>query len=309
MKKLSIIIISWNTKALLVECLESVESGLHEWILRGEVETFVVDNASRDDSVAAVRSRFPWVTLIENTGNVGFAAANNQAIERSTGEYVLLLNPDTRVIGDALQQLVDFLDAHPEAGANGARLLNADGTLQPSCSPAPTLLREASRMFHLDALHPLGVYRMQTWPTTEPREVDVIQGACLLLRRDLLAQVGGLDETYFMYSEEVDLCMRVQRTGARLYWVPTSQVIHYGGQSSRQVATPMFLQLYRSKVLLFRKYHGRLRTAAYKLILMLATGVRLLASPLALLERSPQRERHLTLASRYWQLMLALPGM
>lgn len=309
MKKLSIVIVSWNTRDLLVECLDSVESSLGDWLPQGLVETFVVDNASRDDSVAAVKAKFPWVTLIENVNNVGFAAANNQALLACTGETVLLLNPDTRVLGDALRLLVRFLDEHPDAGAVGPRLLNADGSLQTSCYPAPTLGREMSRMFHLDAVRPVGIYRMEEWSTTTPRVVDVIQGACLLLRRSIIEAVGVLDESYFMYSEEVDLCMRVQRAQWKLYWVPEAEVVHYGGQSSRQVATPMFLQLYQSKVLLFRKYHGEPSVSAYKGVLFAAALARLAVSPLALLERQPGRDRHLTLANRYWHLLTALPRM
>lgn len=305
---LSIIIVNWNTRELLAKCLKSVSDEVQA-LDPLRVETLVVDNASTDSSAQMVQEQFPWVQLIENQTNVGFAHANNQAIRQSSGRYVLLLNPDTEVKPGALETLVHFMEAHPPAGAAGARLLNPDGSLQPSCYPAPTLSGEFWLLFHLDVLWPYGTYRMADWDLDEHRAVDVIQGACLILRQKALDQIGLLDEGYFIYSEEVDFCHRLQKADWRLYWVPQAQVVHYGGQSTQQVAAEMFLQLYRGKILYFRKHHGRLAAQAYKLILLAATLTRLLITPLAWLERPPQRQQHLTLASNYRRLLLALPGM
>jgi len=320
---LSIIIVNWNTHDLLARCLESVRDNIQTFE-RSNIETFVVDNASTDGSAAMVRECFPWVQLIENRGNVGFARANNQAIHQSRGRYVLLLNPDTEVVPGALQTLVRFMDEHPDAGAAGARLLNPDGSLQPSCHPFPTLFREFWRLFHLDALHPLARYPMETWATDIARPVAVVQGAAMIIRREVLAQVGLLDEQYYIYSEEVDLCHRIrhapipstktnsssnnshQNTSWRIYWVPQARVIHYGGQSTQQMPGPMFLRLYQGKILYFRKRHGPLAARLYKGILLLASLARLLLTPLAWLERPPQRHRHLALAGRYGQLLKAL---
>jgi N-acetylglucosaminyl-diphospho-decaprenol L-rhamnosyltransferase len=305
---LSIIVVNWNTLELLAKCLSSVWDEIRT-LHPLRVETLVVDNASTDGSAQMVRERFPWVMLIENQDNVGFARANNQAILQSTGRYVLLLNPDTEVRPGALEALVRFMETHPQAGGAGARLLNPDGTLQVSCYPAPTLWRELWRMFHLDALRPYGVYHMQDWDVNRHRQVDVVQGACLILRQETLDQVGLLDDEYFIYSEEVDLCHRLQQVGWELYWVPQAQVVHYGGQSTQQVAAEMFLRLYQGKILFFRKHYGWLTTQVYKFILLVATLTRLLISPLAWLEHSPRRERHLTLTSHYRRLLRALPGM
>ena len=305
---ISIIIVNWNTQELLAQCLESVSDEINR-LHPLRVETLVVDNASKDDSVQMIRKRFPWVTLIENQTNVGFAPANNQAILESTGRYVLLLNPDTEVKPGAFEALVRFLEANPQAGGVGARLLNPDGTLQISCYQVPTLPRELWRMFHLDALWPYGVYRMTDWDLDTARKVDIVQGACLVLRQTALNQVGLLDEGYFIYSEEVDLCHRLHQAGWPLYWVPQAKVIHYGGQSTQQVAAEMFLQLYLGKVLFFRKHYGRLTTQAYKLILLIATVIRLLLTPLALLEPPVKRQNHLTLADHYRRLLMTLPGM
>lgn len=256
-----------------------------------------------------VRERFPGVRLIENRENVGFAQANNQAVAQCQGEYVLLLNPDTEVKPAALTELVAFLDANPAAGAAGSRLLNPDGTLQPSCHPAPTLSRELWRLFHLDRLRPYGRYNMHTWDMAQPREVDVLQGAALAVRKDILDEIGFLDGDYFMYSEEVDLCFRIQRAGWRLYWVPASRVVHYGGQSTSQVAENMFLHLYLGKLKYFRKHYGRLAGAVYKVILLLASVVRLMITPLAWLQKPPRRRQNFLLARHYRRLLLALPRM
>ena len=305
---LSIIIVAWNTRELLAQCLESFCQEVQALQAAG-VETLVVDNSSRDGSAQMVRERFPWVKLIENQTNLGFARGNNQAVHQSRGRYVLLLNPDTEVKAGALQKLVGFMEAHPRAGGAGARLLNPDGTLQPSCYQEPTLPREFWRMFHLDAVIPYGAYRMATWDLDKPRPVEVVQGACLILRREVLNQVGLLDEGYFIYSEEVDLCHRLRQAGWGLYWVPQAQVVHYGGQSTKQVAADMFLQLYGGKIRYFRKHYGQPATWVYKSILGAATLSRLLITPLAWLESPARREQHFTLASHYRRLLSSLPGM
>jgi len=302
---LSIIIVNWNTCDLLAQCLESVYANPPDC----EFEVLVVDNASTDGSVQMVRERFPWVRLIENQENVGFARANNRAIQESTGCYALLLNPDTEVQPGALETLVRFMNAHPQAGAAGAQLLNPNGTLQPSCHPAPTLFREFWRLFHLDVLYPYALYPMKRWSLESHREVDIVQGACMILRREALDQVGLLDEDYFIYSEEVDLCHRLRQRDWKVYWIPQAVVVHYGGQSTQQVATEMFLHLYQSKLLYFRKHNGWLAAQLYKLILLAATLARLLLSPLAWLEHPPQRQQHLASAGHYRRLVRALPEM
>jgi GT2 family glycosyltransferase len=296
---LSVIIVNWNTRDLLADCLESIAANAPAY----SYEIIVVDNASADDSVGMIKTRFPHVTLIENSGNPGFAQANNQAIARSGGRYVLLLNPDTVVLPDALDKLVDFMDRHPRAGAAGSRLFSADGSLQISCYPYPTLFRELWRLSHLDAIHPIAEYDMSRWSVDTPREVEAIQGSCLMLRREALDQVGLLDESFFMYSEEVDLCLRIRLGGWPLYWVPQSRVIHYGGQSSKLVADEMFLQLYRGKVQYFRKHTRPLVVALYKLVLLAAACARVVLAPLAWLERPSQRRHHIAVAGQYQKLI------
>jgi hypothetical protein len=302
---ISIIIVSWNTIRFLEDCLASIMANPPA----SPFEIWVVDNASTDESPRMVREKFPQVHLVENRENVGFARGNNQAIQQCTGNYILLLNPDTLVESGALQVLIDFLDKHPEAGAAGTRILKPDGSLQISSHPRVTLTRELWRLLYLDALSSYAMYPLAKWETNQPQEVDVVAGACLLLRKDVLEQVGFLDEDYFMYSEEVDLCYRIQHAGWRIYWVPQAVVVHFGGQSTQQVPTEMFLHLYHSNIKYFRKHHGWSAAQIYKLILRIAAFTRLILAPFVLFEPPSRRQKHLTLVDRYWRLILALPGM
>jgi len=298
---LSIIIVNWNTRDLLDACLASVYASTGGL----QLEVFVVDNASGDGSAAMVRTRYPHVRLIENFENRGFAAANNQAIALSAGRYVLLLNSDTELASDALSYLVRFMDAHPRAGAVGPLLLNADGSLQPSCHPVLTPWREFWRLLFLDRVLPLATYPMHRWDRETPREVEVIKGACLLLRAEALAQVGLLDERYFVYTEEMDLCARLLAAGWANHWEPRARVTHYGERSTRQVSDAMYLQLYRSKTQFHRKLGGEGRARLFKLQLGIAYAPRYLVASIAGLFSRAWSQRRTTLA----RLLAELPNL
>ncbi|NLG52340.1 MAG: glycosyltransferase family 2 protein [Chloroflexi bacterium] len=298
---LSIIIVNWNTRELLAECLRSVYADAGDLAL----EVIVVDNASRDGSVEMVREQFPQVRLIANSENVGFARANNQGMRESAGRYVVLLNSDTEVKPGAWAALVRMMDAHPEAGAAGPYLLNADGSLQPSCHPVLTPGRELWRLLFLERILSRATYPMERWDTTQPHRVEVIKGACLLLRRAALDQVGLLDERYFMYTEEMDLCHRIGQAGWLLYWVPQARVVHYGGASTRQMAEAMYLELYRSKIQFQRKFWGDGRARWFKALLYLAYGPRWLVTSVARLWNASLAPR----ARTYRQLLARLPAM
>ena len=237
--------------------------------------------------------------------NAGFARANNQGLAQAQGRYVLLLNPDTEVHPGALEALVAFMDAHPQAGACGARLLNADGSLQPACHPMLTPGREFWRLLFLERLRPRATYPMHRWDTVTPRRVEVIKGACLLLRRAALDQVGVLDDSYFMYTEEVDLCYRLAQAGWELWYVPAAVVTHYGEASSRQVREEMYVQLYRSKIQFYRKFGGAPRARLAKTLLALAYAPRWLAAAAGSLF-SPTLARP---ARIFRRLLAELPGM
>jgi GT2 family glycosyltransferase len=302
---LSIIIVSWNTKDLLAGCISSILANPPDC----EYEIWVVDNASTDGSLQLVRESFPEVRLIESRENVGFARANNLAIRQSTGMYVLLLNTDTEVKPGALQTLIHFMSEHAAAGGAGPYLLNPDGSLQVSCYPLPTLGRELWRLFHLDSVKPYGIYDMSRWQTDAARPVGVLKGACMILRREALNQAGLMDEDYFMYTEEVDLCYRFHQSGWPLYWVPQAKVVHFGGQSIEQVPDEMFLLLYKTKIIYFRKHYGGLASLAFKLVILAAILPRVLLGSLAWLKRAEAREQYLRLARNYQRLLAALPGM
>jgi hypothetical protein len=301
---LSIIIVNWNTRDLLAKCLQSVWHNVCR-LRRLAVETFVVDNASTDGSVQMVRDRFPWVKLIENTENIGFAAANNQAIRHSQGRYVVLLNSDTEVISGALETMVQFMEEHPQVSGCGPLLLNADGSLQVSCYPMLTPEREFWRLLFLDRLWHRATYVQQRWDREIPRPVEVIKGACLLLRCAALEQVGLLDERYFMYTEEFDLCCRLMHAGWELWWVPQATVMHYGEGSSKQMAEAMYVQLYRSKVYFYRKFGGLHRADRFKRLIRLTYGPRLVIATLASLFSPALAAR----ARIYRRLLAELPTM
>jgi GT2 family glycosyltransferase len=260
MNTLSIIIVNWNTRDILLDCLESIAA--HPPLRPYDI--WVVDNASSDGSVAAVRARYPHVQLIENAANRGFAAANNQAIHACRGDYLLLLNSDTIVCEGALERLALFLDAHPRAGIAGAYLLNADGTLQPSWAAFPSLWSELlGRNIRARAPYP-------TVDGDEAYAVDWVGGAALLIRRTTVEQIGDLDEGYFMYSEETDWCFRARQAGWDVCYVPDAPIIHLGGQSSKKASIRMKAELYRSKLRFYAKHYGRFQAYALSIALRIA---------------------------------------
>jgi hypothetical protein len=218
-----------------------------------------VDNASADGSVEMVRTEFPPVHLIANTRNRGFPAANNQGIAVSQGRYVFLLNPDTEVVGDALATMVAFADAHPDVGVIGPQLLDPDGSVQSSRRRFPTL---ATALFESTWLEPcaprqlLRRYRMLDTPDDVMQEVDWVDGAALMARREAIGQVGPMDEGFFMYSEELDWCRRFREADWRVVYLPAARIVHHRGKSSEQVMAARHVYFQTSKVRYFRKHHG-----------------------------------------------------
>ncbi len=301
----TVIVVAWNTRDLLRTCLRTV----YAQALPPEavpLEVIVVDNASTDGSLDLVRNEFPAVTLVENPTNLGFAAANNQGLRLANGRHLVLLNPDTEVQPGALGVLVNFLARNPRAGAAGALLLNPDGTLQISAYPVLGLGTELWRMFHLDRFLRLASYPLETWAKGGPRRVGVAQGACLALRREALDGVGLLDEGYFMYTEEVDLCHRLAQAAWGVYWVPQARVLHFGGQSTRQVEPEMFLRLYESKVRFFRKHGGPWAARAYKVILAAAALPRVAFGAFASPTSARSRPARSSVAAHYRRLLGSL---
>jgi GT2 family glycosyltransferase len=275
----SVILVSWNTRELLLRAIQCV----YDTVRSASFEVIVVDNASADGSAAAVRERFPLARVIANAENVGFGRANNQGAELAAGRHLLLLNTDAFVHEGAVDAMAAFLDARPEAGSVGCRLLYEDGSLQRSCSSFPTLATELWTALHLDKLLPaspiFGSYQMTHWDMDDTRPVDSLMGACLMVRGEAVKRTGLFDPQFFMYSEEVDLCYRLRRAGYQNYYLHDVSATHIWGGSSRQVAHESFLRLYRSRVQFFRKHYGLAATWAYKGVLLLSSLVRVASGP------------------------------
>jgi len=273
MVDLTVVIVSWNVCALLRQCLSSIAGSLAAGSSRSAInaQIVVVDNGSTDGSVEMVLAEFPSVQLIINAENHGFPAANNQGIRVARGRHVLLLNPDTEVVGDALSALVAYADAHPDVGMVGPQLLNADRSVQSSRRRFPT---KATAFFESTWLQPyaprrvLARYEMLDQPDDVVQEVDWLYGAAFLARREAIEQVGPMDEGYFMYSEELDWCRRFHEACWRVAYVPAAQIVHHGGKSSEQVVTARHIHFQTSKVRYFRKYHGRLFASVLRWFLL-----------------------------------------
>lgn len=247
--KLSIVIVSYNVRSYLEQCLQSVQKALKG--IDGEV--YVVDNHSEDDSVAVVRANYPWVKLIENQENIGFARANNVAIRQSEAEYVLLLNPDTIVGEDTLRETLAFMDTHLEAGGAGVMMHNADGTLAPESRRAvPTPWVSCLKMLGFTKR-----YYMSHLPWDQPSQIEVISGAFCLLRKKALDEIGLLDETFFMYGEDIDLSYRLLKGGWQNWYLPYS-IIHFKGKSTQKSDYRYVHIFYQAMLIFFRKHYGHL---------------------------------------------------
>ncbi len=272
MPDVSIIVLNWNTRDQLAKCLNAI----HQTAGELDTEIFVVDNASSDGSQAMVRERFPDVKLIANHENVGFAKGNNQAMAVSQGRYALLVNSDAFVWPGAIQALVDLADLQPRAGIVGAQLINADGSFQASHTLFPDPWQE------LLILSGLGRLMYGRWyPSHGPEEdkgpqvVDYVEGACLLVRRKVFEEVGGLDEGYFMYAEEVDWCYTMRAKGWQVWYQPAAKATHLGGGSSRNRSCQREADLYRSRVRFFRKHYGDGAAELLKLQIYTLTAVKI----------------------------------
>lgn len=258
---LSIVIVNWNTYKLLDQCLNSLD-GTQSMIKK---EIIVVDNGSTDDSVKMVELKHPDVMLIKNDENVGFSKANNQGFRMSHGRYVMFLNTDTIVLGDALSKIVEFLDTNPEAGIVGPKVLNPDGSLQVSAAKSPTLMNTIVDLFKFGIIP-----RFSSWYASYDNTMEVgwVSGACLTARCETIEQLGGWDESLFMYSEDVDLCMRAHDMGWGIFFYPRAEIIHLRGQSIGQLDKRRVLQVHKSVAYLRRRYFS---PVAYSIYLLFAT--------------------------------------
>jgi len=248
-KKISVVIVSYNVRTFITECIDSVIKAIDG--LDGEI--IVVDNCSKDDTVEYLKEYYPNISLIDNKNNVGFARANNQAIRQSQSDYVLLLNPDTIVYENTIKETLAFMDDHSEAGGAGVCMLTREG------KPAPESRRSIPTPW-ISLLKMLGFtqkYYMSYLPWDKPNQIEVISGAFFMLRRKALDQIGLLDEDYFMYGEDIDLSYRLLKGGWQNWYLPF-KIIHYKGESTQKSSFRYVHVFYQAMLIFFRKHYGHL---------------------------------------------------
>lgn len=298
---LSIIIVSWNVSELLAACLGSIDGS------RGKlnIEVIVVDSASTDGTPEMIAAQFPWVRLTACPENVGFPKGNNIGLEQANGRFILLLNPDTEIVGSALETMIAYLEANSSVGLVGPQLLNNDGSVQSSRRRFPTMGTAFFESTWLQPLAPkrlLSNYFMQDKDDGETAVVDWVTGACMLTRREVVQQVGGMDEAYFMYSEELDWCRRIKMAGRQIVYLPAAQIVHHMGKSSDQAVTHRHINFNRAKLRYFRKYHGRMAAFVLRLFLLLNYGTQIIIEGLKGIvgHKRPLRWQRI---QSYWQVI------
>jgi N-acetylglucosaminyl-diphospho-decaprenol L-rhamnosyltransferase len=306
MSDLTIIIVSWNVCDYLVACLDSIQANKGDLA----VEVIVVDSYSTDDTVGVVRARYPWVKLLPQTSNIGFTRGNNVGLRAAQGRHLFLLNPDTEVVGSALAQMVSYLDDNPTVGVVGPHTLNPDGTTHSTCRRFPTVVTALFESTWLQGIAPRQVldrYYARDIGDTDTADVDWVQGSALMMRRKAYGQIGGLDERYIMFSEELDWCKRARQAGWRVVYLGTASIIHHGGKSTEQTSALKHIYFQESKLRYFRKYHGRAVAEGLRVFLIATYTVQLWQEWLKALvgsKREMRRER----VRIYGQVIRALSG-
>ena len=282
MTKLSVVIVNYNVKHFIEQCLFSVLKASENM----NCEIFVVDNNSVDGSVTLIKDKFPQINLIVNKTNTGFSVANNQAIKLAKGEYVLLLNPDTVVQEDTFTKSIAFMDAHPEAGGLGVKMLDGQGNFAPESKRGlPTPSVAFYKMFGFSRFFPkskkFGKYHLSFLPENQINEIDVISGAFMLMRKSVLDTIGLLDETFFMYGEDIDLSYRIKKAGYKNYYFPQTQIIHYKGESTKRSSLNYVIIFYKAMAIFSKKHFSGSNAfwfnALIHLAIFLKAGIALLS--------------------------------
>ncbi|MEK9136487.1 MAG: glycosyltransferase family 2 protein [Bacteroidota bacterium] len=276
MVDLTIFIVSWNCKQYLADCLRSIEATGS----RLSNHVIVIDNNSTDGTVEMVKRDFPRVTFVQNQSNIGFAAANNQAMKMAQARYVMLLNPDTIVHPDGLDALVRFMDQHPSVWAAGPAMLNRDGTPQRTGVRFPSNWNIFCEALFLDRLFPRsrlfgGHKELYADPATS-RPVDYVQGACLCARHDAYIKVGGLDQKFFMYFEETDWCYRMKRAGGEVYLCPDARVTHFGGGDVGHYDEQRLVHYHRSLLRFYRKHYSVSSLQVLRVVGVMRSAIRVI---------------------------------
>jgi GT2 family glycosyltransferase len=266
---ISVIIVSWNAKKYLEQCLQSILVDSEAY----DAEIIVVDNASTDGSPELIRHNFPKVKLICNADNLGFAKANNIGINHSKGEYLFLINSDVVVYPNCISSMVDYMEKHPETGMLGPRILGTDGNVQRSCMGYPSLWNLFSRAIFLDSAFPhiklFNGFMLKNWAHDSIKEVDVINGCFWSVRRKAVEQIGLLDEDFFIYGEDMDWCKRFNNAGWKVVYFPQAESLHYGGASSSNAPVRFYVEMQKANLQYWRKHHVGFSRYAYLCIILL----------------------------------------
>ncbi|MFB0555255.1 MAG: glycosyltransferase family 2 protein [Phycisphaerae bacterium] len=290
MLDLSIIIVNWNTRSILCDCLRSIYDQGGE----RDIEVIVIDNASTDGSVEMVKKDFPQVTLIKNSQNLGFARANNIGIHQSSGRYICLVNSDVIVLNGCIENLISFMDNYPTAGMVGPRILNQDRTLQPSCRHFPTIWNNLCQALGLNKLFPKSRFFSETfmnyWAHDIVQKVDVLSGCFWMIRREALNKVGLLDEDFFIYGEDLDWCRRFHHAGWDIIFYPNAETIHTGAASSNNDPIRFYIEMQKADLHYWQKHHGSIGRTVYAAIIFLRHLLRLVPIGLLYVFRPSHRE-------------------
>jgi GT2 family glycosyltransferase len=301
----SVVIVSWNAKRYLAQCLETLARSACTY----KTEVLVVDNASTDGSPELVSEGFPTVRLIRNESNLGFSKANNMGIQQTSGKYVCLVNSDVRVLDQCITKLVDYMETHPKVGLAAPNMLGPDGNVGRSCRGFPSVWNMFCHAIALDSIFPnwrlVGGYALRYWSQDTNRPVDILGGWFLIVRRDALEQVGLLDEEFFFYGEDMDWCKRFHLQGWGVMLLADAASVHYGGGSSQQAPVEYYIQQQRADRQYWRKHHSKMEGAAYSCICVLHQLMRLLGHGL-LIPISPRRKHHAYQAYLSWHCLLWL---
>jgi GT2 family glycosyltransferase len=305
---LTVSIVNTNNRALLRDCLKSIMNGT----VGGKFEIIVVDNASTDGSVEMLRDEFPAVSVVRNLSRQGYGYSHNRAIDRARGEFVLIFNEDMVVLGNALDVMVQKMRQDASIGALGCRLLNADGSLQHSCFKFRSLGQDIFENLlprNLAFANSKRRGKMYWWQHDDEREVDILMGCCMLIPKKVFEEVGVFDPSFFVYSEEDDLCRRIKSRGYRILFTPAAEVIHFGGQTSKSMSLKMFLVMTDSKIRYAKKHYDPLSAIAYRIAVGLGALLRICGWSLYGAVRPGAGSGYKEMLNRYWRALGLIVGV
>ncbi len=306
---ISVCIVNWNTKDLLYECIKSIK----EHTSGVTYEIIIVDNNSKDESVAMIRESYPECILIKSDKNLGFSKGNNMAASAAKGRYILYLNPDTLLTSNALHAMFQFLEQDKAYGAVGSKLVNPDGSIQYICARTfPTPLNQLNGLLLLNRIFPnskfFSTIEIGYWDHLNSREIDCLSGACIMIRRNVTDQLNGFDETIFMYADDVDLCYRIKKAGWKIYYLASESIIHLEGSSSKQKANRHFSTVLQraSNYYFIKKHFGHIKAFWFRLAVCLGSALRILIttifSPVLIVYFMKKRVNPFHLLNKYCQI-------